>query len=137
MATAKKILLADDDAEDREIIEDSLETLGMGGVTQYAINGEEALAFLATCTADDDLPSLIILDLNMPLLNGTQTLRAIKKDNRYCKIPVYIYSTSINPIERDQCLLMGAQDYIVKPTSYADSLKTAQSFKNYCLDKAL
>jgi CheY-like chemotaxis protein len=68
----------------------------------------------------------------MPRLNGTQTLRIIKKDSRYKNIPVYIYSTSLNPIEKDECIMMGAQDYIIKPISYAESLKVAQLFKDKC-----
>ncbi|MDB5253130.1 MAG: two-component response regulator, partial [Flaviaesturariibacter sp.] len=99
MSAAKKILLADDDKEDRAIFEEMLEDLGSAGLTHYAIDGEDALAFLRTCAT---FPSLIILDLNMPRLNGKETLHAIRKDARFASIPVYIYSTSLNPIERDE-----------------------------------
>jgi CheY-like chemotaxis protein len=131
MTAIIKILLADDDVEDQVIIEDGFQEIGCGDRTHYANNGEEALAYLETCYVESILPSLIILDLNMPRLNGTQTLRAIKKDPRFSHIPVYIYSTSLNPIEKDECLLMGAQGYVIKPVTYTECLKTAQYFMDF------
>jgi CheY-like chemotaxis protein len=133
MAVVKKILLADDDLEDQLIIEDGFQENGAGGLTHYASNGEEAFAYLETCSAQSNLPRLVILDLNMPRLNGSQTLRAIKKDPRFCHIPVYIYSTSLNPIEKDECLLMGAEGYIIKPVTYTECLKTAKGFLDFCM----
>jgi CheY-like chemotaxis protein len=132
MKPVKKILLADDDPEDRDIIEDVFVSINGGGFTQYARDGVEALAYLNMCIEEGTLPGLIILDLNMPRLNGTQTLKAIKKDHRLKAIPVYIYSTSLNPIERDECMLMGAQDYIIKPTTYSESFQVAKHFFSIC-----
>jgi CheY-like chemotaxis protein len=133
MALVKKILLADDDLEDQLIIEDGFQENGAGGLTHYANNGEEALACLETCYAQNTVPCLIILDLNMPRMNGNQTLRAIKKDLRFCHIPVYIYSTSLNPIEKDECLMMGAEGYIIKPVTYTECLNTAKYFLDFCM----
>ena len=71
---------------------------------------------------------MVVLDLNMPRMNGTQTLRHIKKDDRFKNIPVVIYSTSLNNIERDECLSLGAHSYVIKPVTYRDTVATAQKF---------
>jgi CheY-like chemotaxis protein len=124
----KKILLADDDTDDREIIEDGFASLGMADIAHYTKDGEEVLKYLETSFQSGSLPLLIILDLNMPRMNGSQTLTLIKKDKRFCRIPVYIYSTSLNPIEKDLCMLIGAEGYMIKPISHEESLATARHF---------
>jgi CheY-like chemotaxis protein len=124
----KKILLVDDDAEDREIIRDALGDLGYDSVIHFEENGEKALSFLETAYTSGTLPSMVILDLNMPRMNGTQTLRKLKNDNRFRDLPVIIYSTSLNKIERDECLALGAHSYVIKPVSYRDTVETAKRF---------
>jgi CheY-like chemotaxis protein len=125
---AKKILLVDDDIEDREIIRDALGDLGHHSVIHFEENGENALSFLETAYDSGNLPSMVILDLNMPRMNGTQTLRHLKTDERFRNIPVVIYSTSLNNIERDECLALGAHSYVIKPVSYRDTVATAKKF---------
>jgi len=132
MKSIKKILVVDDDPEDRFIIEDGFAEIGLGSTVQYEENGERALSYLRSVPEDGKLPCLIILDLNMPKMNGTQTLRAIKEDPRLRKIAVLIYSTSLNPIEKEECLQLGAQEFIIKPVTYSDSLKVVQYFKTLC-----
>lgn len=124
----KKILLVDDDIEDREIIQDALNDLGHQSVVHFEENGEKALAFLETAYGTGSLPSMVILDLNMPRMNGTQTLRHLKRDERFRNIPVIIYSTSLNRVERDECLALGAHSYVIKPVSYRDTVATAKKF---------
>lgn len=125
---SKKILLVDDDIEDREIIQDALGDLGYQSVLHFEENGEKALKFLEDAFANNTLPTMVILDLNMPRMNGTQTLRHLKNDQRFKHIPVVIYSTSLNRIERDECLALGAHSYVIKPVSYRDTVATAQRF---------
>jgi len=135
MMEAWKILLADDDPEDRAIIEDALELDDAHGLIAFAENGEQALALLEQGFNRDHIPCLIVLDLNMPRLNGTQTLGKLKDDERFKDIPVIIYSTSINPLEKEKCMSLGAQAYITKPISYKESKDTIQLFLQYCIPK--
>lgn len=128
MPMVKKILLVDDDVEDREIIRDALGDLGYHSVIHFEENGEKALSFLETAYNTGTLPSMVILDLNMPRMNGTQTLRRLKNDDRFSNIPVIIYSTSLNNTERDECLALGAHSYVIKPVSYRDTVETAKRF---------
>jgi CheY-like chemotaxis protein len=127
--SAKKILVVDDDEEDRFIIQDGFTEVGAEDIVHFEENGEKALQYLEDSYYHKDLPSLIILDLNMPRLNGTQTLRAIKSDERFNNIRVLIYSTSLNKIEKEQCMLLGAEEYIIKPLTFAESLEKAIYFK--------
>ncbi len=92
-----KILLVDDDPEDRSIIIDALAHLNAENSISCADNGEGALKLLLEYAALDIYPCLIVLDLNMPRMNGTETLKEVKKDARFRNIAVVIYSTSLNP----------------------------------------
>jgi CheY-like chemotaxis protein len=127
-----KIMMVDDDAEDRQIIKDTFEDLGYGAVIHFEENGEEAVKYLQQCVLLHTLPSLIILDLNMPKMNGTQTLRFLKRDGTFAGIPVIIFSTSLNPIERDECLALGAHSYVIKPISYTQTVEVVKHFYNLC-----
>ncbi|HEU4552700.1 MAG TPA: response regulator [Chitinophaga sp.] len=127
-----KILMVDDDAEDRQIIKDTFDDLGYGAVIHFEENGEEAIRYLHQCVQQGNIPSLIILDLNMPKMNGTQTLRFLKEEIAFAGIPVIIFSTSLNPIERDECLALGAYTYIIKPVSYTQTVDVVKHFYNLC-----
>jgi two-component system response regulator len=127
-----KILMVDDDAEDRQIIKDTFDDLGYGAVIHFEENGEEAIRYLHQCVQQGSIPSLIILDLNMPKMNGTQTLRFLKEEIAFAGIPVIIFSTSLNPIERDECLALGAYTYIIKPVSYTQTVDVVKHFYKLC-----
>lgn len=127
-----KILLVDDDADDRAIVIDALEVLNAGDVIICAENGEEAIKSLHHYSETQTLPCLIVLDLNMPKMSGTQTLKTLKADQRFQNIQVVIYSTSINPLEKETCMQLGAHSYIIKPTSYKESIETAKLFLQLC-----
>jgi CheY-like chemotaxis protein len=130
--TALKILVADDDADDRAILQDAMVELEAGQVLRFAQNGEDALRILGKEFNAGYKPALIILDLNMPKLNGTETLRHIKNDDRYKTVPVIIYSTSLNPMEKEKCMMLGAHSYITKPVTFKESMDTARSFLAFC-----
>ena len=128
----KKILIADDDPEDISIIKDAMELLKAVDVICPAKNGEHAFEVLQKSLESSTKPCLIVLDLNMPKMNGIQTLRKLKTDERFKDIPVIIYSTSVNPLEKETCLQLGAHSYISKPVSYKESIETAKLFLQFC-----
>ena len=132
-----KILMADDDLEDQAIIKDTLSMLHAANDICFVENGAAAMELLDTIHSKGELPCLIILDLNMPKLNGTQTLQLLKGDDRFKSIPVVIYSTSINPVEKEKCLSLGAHAYITKPVSFTESLETAKKFLEFCQKEAV
>lgn len=79
-----------------------------------------------------DLPQLIILDYNIPELNGLDLLRYLRENNRYQAITKIIWSTSSSQQFRNDCLALGAKDYIVKPSNFAEMNVLAQTFLSYC-----
>jgi CheY-like chemotaxis protein len=114
MSKSCKILVGEDDVEDQGILEDYFREKGFTACA-FEKNGKKVLEYLEQIRNETDLPRLIVLDLNMPILNGTQTLHRLKQDPRLNKIPVIIYSTSKNEHEKRKCLSLGAVDYLIKP----------------------
>ncbi|MFT4154615.1 response regulator [Parafilimonas sp.] len=121
--------MVDDDAEDRMLMQDMFAEIGAPDAAHYADSGETALLYLEGLT-DNELPSVIVLDLNMPRLNGTQVLKILKQNTKLKHITVIMYSTSINNIEKEQSLKLGAHSYVIKPSSYNDCIKRAKYFND-------
>ena len=119
--------MVDDDPEELILIEEAL--LDVGQKVHYEENGVEALNYL---NSSEQLPCLIVLDLNMPKLNGTETLVQLKSNDKYKDITVVIYSTSVNNVEKEKCMNLGAHSYLVKPLSYAETLRTAKYLSELC-----
>lgn len=136
MDNTVKILLADDDLEDRFIMQDAFNTINLPEVPLLVEDGEKVLEYLSETHRNEGvLPSLIVLDLNMPRLSGTQTLRELKSLDAYKDIPVIIFSSSLNVIEMHECKQLGALSYMVKPFTYEEYLLSAQHFYDFCLKK--
>jgi len=127
-----KILLADDDTDDKSIIQEAMESLDAADTMCFADNGVHAWEVLESHYTSAAKPCLIVLDLNMPKMNGTNTLRRLKDDPRFKDIPVIIYSTSINPLEKARCIQLGAYAYLTKPLSFKESLERARTFLEFC-----
>ena len=127
-----KILLADDDPEDREIIRDAMAVYNAEAFIHFAENGEQALDILERNLALQGVPCLVVLDLNMPRMNGLETLKQIKQHKKLNEVPVIIYSTSINPLEREKCLRLGALEFFTKPVSFQESKEIAKKLLSYC-----
>lgn len=116
MLKYKKILLVDDDADDRQIFEELLHEIDDETTVENAENGLEMVAMLNNST-DDDLPGLIILDQNMPRMTGRESLVFLKTHPRYKSIPTIVYSTYQVMDFYRECLDLGARDVIAKPDS--------------------
>ncbi|MGC1241912.1 MAG: response regulator [Chryseosolibacter sp.] len=121
----------DDDLEDHLILQSFFKEAGLDDKVGYRENGQQALYFLEQLADDTALPRLIILDLNMPILNGTQTLLHLKKNVRFKNIPVIIFSTSENETEKRKCLSLGAVDYMVKPLTLEECRAIIRKFSSF------
>lgn len=113
-ATICNILYADDDADDQAFLNESVTSCGLPANIITVGNGEEAISYLQEVD-HQHMPSLILLDLNMPRLNGKQTLSYLKAHPQFAQIPVVILTTSANTAEQKQCHQIGATSYFVKP----------------------
>jgi CheY-like chemotaxis protein len=125
-----KILVVDDDKEDHMILHEYFSDVGIEKNVLFVDNGLRAIEYLESAE-DRSLPRLIVLDLNMPLLNGSQTLLQLKQDVRLKNIPVIIYSTSESENEKRKCLSFGAIDYMVKPVTMEEGQKMVEKFKTF------
>ena len=113
----KKILLADDDSEDRDMLAEALQAVGIPLEIDAVANGQEVLDYLFNCR-ENELPSLIILDYKMPLLNAAEVLESIKDDSLYAEITKIVWSTSGQKEHMNRCMIAGAKQYFVKPSAF-------------------
>lgn len=109
------ILYADDDIDDRMLIAEMLHELGSGIQLKHYQNGRLAFEYLQSIPSGERLPSVIILDLNMPEWGGLETLEALKKNDKLSSVPVVIFTTSDYDKHRDISFSKGADDFITKP----------------------
>ncbi len=113
----KKILLADDDADDREIFEKVLANKNDVALVRGVENGIEVIRYLDDLTEGLFLPDLIVLDHNMPMMNGMETLEILKSNPRYKDVAVVIYTTYSDTRMKEKCLGMGAVLVLTKPST--------------------
>jgi CheY-like chemotaxis protein len=111
----KKLLLAEDDGDDQQLFRDFLVHRRDVTLMPIAENGVELLAALELIKHANDLPSIIILDHNMPRLNGLQTLQILKREKRYSHIPVIVYSTYVDDDLIRESTDKGAFKVVSKP----------------------
>lgn len=127
----RHVLLVDDNPNDLEL---ALEVLGHGQDAPQMVTaqgGPEALAYLETHRGRCDRPSLVLLDLNMPRLDGLGVLDAIRADASLHDIPVVMLTTSREQSDIQACYNRGANGYLVKPPDlsvFADTLQATLTF---------
>jgi two-component system response regulator len=127
------ILIAEDDADDRFLLQSAFEENGYSDTLHFVENGVEVLDFLYTLTTGDGakIPRFILLDLNMPKKDGREVLKEIKQHPALKKIPVIIFSTTNNEQEMRRCYELGANSYITKPNSFESLIKTVSALRSY------
>ena len=115
-----RVLLADDDEDDREFFRDAFNEIKMKTNVEVVKDGQELMNYLET--SEGKLPHVLFLDLNMPRKNGMECLNEIKKIDRFRDIAVAIYSTSASEDDIEETFVKGANVYIKKPSDF-NSLK--------------
>jgi len=110
------LLCVDDDPDDIDVFRDAVKQADRTARCVTASNGQQAFDLL-----EEGLrPDFIFLDINMPVLAGMETLRAMREDGRYRTIPVIMYSTSSHPNEINDYKRAGATDFLVKPNHFSE-----------------
>lgn len=127
-STKPIILYAEDDYDDFESVKEALDQLSDHQLLLHAKNGEEAVSFMKNATM---LPCLVVLDLNMPVMNGKEVLKWLKERNEYSSIPVMIFTTSSREEDVKLCQKYGCT-FFRKPTLYRDLLHVAQTMLQLC-----
>jgi response regulator RpfG family c-di-GMP phosphodiesterase len=123
------VLMADDDIDDQVFLKMAIKKYSSNIKVKCFENGLELLKYLENHVK----PNIIILDLNMPLKNGKETLKDIKTDDRFKHIPVLIYSTSKDPAEITSIYKLGGNSYISKFNNLKDLDKTIERMFSYWL----
>ncbi|MGE5519960.1 MAG: response regulator [Candidatus Dadabacteria bacterium] len=131
--TTSTILYVDDDRDDCMFFSQSFSEVNNTASVICANDGDEAVQYLSTVVNSTStlLPSLIVMDLNMPRWDGKKTLKYLKSDPVLASIPVVILSTSNNKSEQDTCEKLGAARYYVKPFHFSELKNIVQQFQVY------
>ncbi|WP_130472199.1 response regulator [Candidatus Magnetaquicoccus inordinatus] len=129
MKGMKTILLVEDDRVDAMTVKRALKAIHVNNPLVVMGNGEEGLAWLHD--GGNDLPCIILLDLNMPRMNGIEFLDAIKKEDRLRTIPVVILTTSKDELDRARSFDLGVAGYMVKPVDYVQFVDVIRTINLY------
>ena len=130
------ILIVEDNQDDCEATMRSLKKSRFLNPVDWCKNGKEAWDYLST-KKENELPDLILLDLNMPGLDGRQLLAKMKNSERLRQIPVVILTTSADSRDIDKCYDLGASTYIQKPVSFEGLTEAIRTMKDYWFGVAL
>lgn len=134
------ILVAEDDADDRFLLQTAFAEKGYTDRIEFVENGIDLLKYLHTIEAKNPeeivYPGFILLDLNMPKKGGRETLAELKQHPAFRIIPVIVYTTTKNELEIKKCYELGANTYIVKPTRFDALLKVVEDIRSYWFSTA-
>ncbi len=119
----KEILLVEDNPDDVELTRIAFAEAGSGHVIRVVTDGAQALDYLLARGAHagrdpTDLPALVLLDLNLPKLNGREVLQAIRENPSTRALPVVVLTTSAEPLDVGGVYDLGANSYIQKPVEF-------------------
>lgn len=123
----KSMLLVEDDDVDARVVRRALTDLQVANPLVRARHGEEALDWLR----DHEEPGLILLDLNMPVMNGVEFLRLIKGDVRLRSIPVVVLTTSALEADRLTTFDLSVAGYMIKPIDYRQFVEVMRAIHMY------
>ena len=124
------IVLAEDDDGHATLIQRNLERAGLVNGFVRVKDGQEALELIRGEGAYSGQPPrgnvLLLLDINMPRLDGVEVLRRLKSDSRTVTIPVIMLTTTDDPREVERCYQLGCSVYVIKPVEYADFIEAVK-----------
>ena len=130
--------MADDDEDDRMLAQDALLQSGIGARLRFVSDGVELLDYLRAATKQENaadsnvgLPDLLLLDLNMPRLDGRAALLEIKRHPLLCKLPVVVLTTSSAPNDIDASYAGGANSYITKAVTFEGMVDAMRNLGHY------
>ncbi|HWJ26449.1 MAG TPA: response regulator [Flavisolibacter sp.] len=128
------ILCADDDPDDLQMLHEAIQSIDGRYRIIEAGDGTIALAQLSELRKNNTLPCLIVLDINMPKMDGKQTFLRIKNDPELSFIPVVIFSTSSSNLDK---IFFAREnvEYITKPIQYPHLLSVANKLLSYCRER--
>ena len=128
--------MADDDPDDQILLQEALKENNIPNSVCFVENGEELLDFLHKRGKFEGVefsPGLILLDLNMPKMDGRQALKLLKADPLLKKIPIVVLTTSRADSDILECYDLGVNSFISKPVNFAELVDVTREISNYWL----
>lgn len=113
------ILIAEDDPDDALMLKDAFSEINQTTIT-FLNNGKLLIEHIQELLPTKKLPNLILIDLNMPVLDGRSVIKELKKHDETKNIPLIVLSTSKNKDDIDSVLALGANEFFTKPASFSD-----------------
>jgi CheY-like chemotaxis protein len=129
MKNSKPVLLVEDDSVDAMTIKRAMKDLNLRNPVIHTLNGEEALGYLRD--KENKKPSIILLDLNMPRMNGIEFLQVVKIDDRLKKIPIVVLTTSQEERDKVESFRLGVAGYILKSIDYTKFVEIVRIINTY------
>ena len=134
------ILIAEDDSDDRFLLQTAFNDKGYNDRVEFVENGVELIDYLGNIrdkkNDQDTYPYFILLDLNMPKKDGREVLKEIKQHPVFKKIPIIVFTTTKNESEIKRCYELGANTYVVKPVSFEGLLRVLDDIRAYWFNTA-
>jgi CheY-like chemotaxis protein len=127
--TNKPILLVEDDQVDTMTVKRALKEIHVTNPLIHLENGEEAVHYLRD--AEREKPCIILLDLNMPIMNGIEFLQVVKHDDYLRRIPVVVLTTSEEQQDKVNSFNLGVAGYMAKPVDYRQFVEVMRSIDAY------
>lgn len=133
------LMMADDDPDDREFVREAFEECGFLGEFRFVGDGGALVDYLRLSVRNPrdrerPLPDLILLDLNMPRVDGHEALKRIKSDEELRRIPIVVLTTSESESDIQRTYEGGVNSFITKPAGYAELVEMAGRLKSYWLE---
>ncbi|WP_018688626.1 response regulator [Ahrensia kielensis] len=134
-----RILIADDDADDRMLIADAFEEANLSNPIDFVVDGLDLLDYLNRHgkyeeLKDQDLPGIILLDLNMPRMDGRAALAEIRKIPAFQTIPIVALTTSKSEEDILQAYNLGVNSFITKPVTFDGLVHVVRLLSKYWIE---
>ncbi len=141
ITSSQTILIVEDSDEDYEVTERALRDSNLANPLARCEDGQETFDYLygegQYANDNPPKPGIILLDLNMPGIDGRKVLKKIKADARFKEIPVVVLTTSSDERDIEECYRMGANTYIAKPVDMDSFMQAIKHLKEYWFEIAI
>ncbi|HEX5220171.1 MAG TPA: response regulator [Verrucomicrobiae bacterium] len=130
------ILMAEDDADDRLLVQDAFAECGASDTVRFVADGEELVDYLLRRgkyekASASPRPDLILLDLNMPRKDGREALKEIRSHQELRRVPVIVFTTSRADTDIDKVYELGANSFVTKPAGFDQLVTTVTKLTGY------
>jgi CheY-like chemotaxis protein len=125
------ILMADDDEDDRDLARDAFDEARLPGEIRFVTDGQDLLDYLRGQDRRTQRPGIVLLDLNMPRMDGREALAEMKADDDLCEIPVVVLTTSKDQEDIKGSYCAGASSFIAKPVTHAGLVDVMRNLTDY------